>query len=596
MKYALVSAHHFREEIEKPEGELVISGLYQWGHVFEKFGAGGEYLYIPELQGYQIEEYDIVHVNMTQNNQTIISEIRDRIGWNTKTVIVCNVDICSELWQSAYGRLPLGLLREIDKADVLFNVEPKGADILSMSLGRDVPVIPHPVDVEGIRAKHLNYARNGGLAVIQHRYNGGNWLLPYLSTRDLDITRWLFGWTSGDVGDRPDLLYNRVLERVEFDSMMEILSQFSIGMDLFTYSAYGRFPVECGALGIPCITSDRIAAGPLVHPSLVVDPLDARGVRCLVLRLLTDIDFWEKCAQEAFGGAGEYSLERSYEKMTAAVSGGGDVRREERKRSGPPLVLSDPLSAPDWEFDSRFREAPEANKVAGLFGGRWEPPHRLQDRSDGAMKWCLAHGYGSCYLLNGKVFLPPVSDLARHVLAKIPEPLKIEPVLDAGCFQGILALTMAHECGFRNMTGLDASEAAIARAEKNLARMKPHFSEDVQVRFDLGDVEDPPYARESFGVVVCMETLEHVRNPKKAAKKLMALVKAGGRLILTVPDRNLVDSPYHINYFYLREDENREFPLSHRKYELETMLRKIGGSFEVETVGPYLVAVVTKQK
>ncbi len=28
---------------------------------------------------------------------------------------------------------------------------------------------------------------NGAFAVIYHRYNGGEWLMPYLAVRDLDL-------------------------------------------------------------------------------------------------------------------------------------------------------------------------------------------------------------------------------------------------------------------------------------------------------------------------------------------------------------------------------------------------------------------------
>ena len=229
MKYCLISAHHFRSETEKSEEELVISGLYQWGQAFKQYDEGGHYVYIPDLQGYQIEEFDLIHLNMTVNNQTILSEIRDKIGYSSPSKLICNVDISPEMWQGAYGRLPLQLLREIDKADMLFSVEPMGADILSSCLSREVFVIPHPVPVERIREQYLRYDRNGALAVIYHRYQGGEWLLPYLAARGLDLQKWLLGWIGNDEGEKPDLLYNEVVPRLDFNHMMNNLAVFSVG-------------------------------------------------------------------------------------------------------------------------------------------------------------------------------------------------------------------------------------------------------------------------------------------------------------------------------------------------------------------------------
>lgn len=594
MKYALISAHHFRSETEKPEQELVISGLYQWGQAFKQYDEGGDYLYIPDLQGYEIEQFDLIHLNMTVNNQTILSEIRDRIGWSSPSKLVCNVDISPEMWQSAYGRLPLGLLREIDKADMLFSVEPVGADILSMSLARPVHVIPHPVPVERIRADYMRYDRNGALAVIFHRYTGGNWLVPYLALRGLDLPKWLLGWVGGDVGDKPDLLYNEVISRLEFDAMMEMLSKFSMGMDLFQYYAYGRFPVECGALGIPCVTSDRIAAAGVVHPSLGVNPMDARKVRDLVIHLLSDIAFWEKCANEAWQGAEEYSLERSHERMVAAVEGEDVARRrlQYQQRSLSAELLPKAQAPPPWEFDSAFRR--NGRKRALMGKSRWTPPGQIARKTDEAMRWCLAHGYSSCYRLNGKVYLPPLGELSQHVLTKIPEGVKGGKILEAGCFQGILGITLAFSHGYSDVTGLDISEAGVERANRNLECMRPYISEATKIQFDVGDVEDPPYAAGSFDVVICMETLEHAVRPERAMKKLGALVKGGGRLIVTVPDRNLVESPYHINYFFLEADPELPFELPERRHNLEKLMRTVGGDLEVETFGGYLVAALVK--
>jgi glycosyltransferase involved in cell wall biosynthesis len=183
--------------------------------------------------------------------------------------------------------------------------------------------------------------------VIYHRYDGrGNWLMPYMAVRDLELRRILLGWV-GDVSDQPLLLYNDVIGRVEFDEILPIVGQMSVCCDPFPYCAYGRFPIECAALGVPCITSDRVATGSILYPTCTVDPYDVRGIRARVIRLFSDIEFWEATAAYAYEHATFYNLEQSRHRFLTAL--------EEHRLSvdGGPLRCADP--APPWIVETILR-------------------------------------------------------------------------------------------------------------------------------------------------------------------------------------------------------------------------------------------------
>lgn len=49
----------------------------------------------------------------------------------------------------------------------------------------------------------------------------------------------------------------------------------------------------------------------------------------------------------------------------------------------------------------------------------------------------------------------------------------------------------------------------------------------------VGDIHDLPFGGGEFDVVLCVEVLEHVRDPKKAAQEMQRVLKKGGTLILT---------------------------------------------------------------
>lgn len=56
------------------------------------------------------------------------------------------------------------------------------------------------------------------------------------------------------------------------------------------------------------------------------------------------------------------------------------------------------------------------------------------------------------------------------------------------------------------------------------------------VRFDLNKSSELPYPKESFNVVTCQETIEHIEDPWDLFRKVREVLKPGGYLILTTPN------------------------------------------------------------
>ena len=49
------------------------------------------------------------------------------------------------------------------------------------------------------------------------------------------------------------------------------------------------------------------------------------------------------------------------------------------------------------------------------------------------------------------------------------------------------------------------------------------------------DVESLPFENNSIDAIICLEVLEHVKNPFKAAEEIKRVLRPGGRLLLTTP-------------------------------------------------------------
>lgn len=99
-----------------------------------------------------------------------------------------------------------------------------------------------------------------------------------------------------------------------------------------------------------------------------------------------------------------------------------------------------------------------------------------------------------------------------------PAALKTLSVLDAGCGNG--QLTNALGAYADRVVGFDMSTSV------DIAEMKRTAD---NVRFAHGDLENPPFDKESFDVVYCSGVLHHNPDTKAVFMAVADLVKPGGR-------------------------------------------------------------------
>ena len=96
-------------------------------------------------------------------------------------------------------------------------------------------------------------------------------------------------------------------------------------------------------------------------------------------------------------------------------------------------------------------------------------------------------------------------------------------VLDIGTSTGT-NLRMLRNLGFTEVTGLDRSPEAIRFCSaKGLGEVL------------LGDICDLPFRDATFNLVLATDIVEHVDDDLQAMKEIRRVLKANGRLLLTVP-------------------------------------------------------------
>jgi ubiquinone/menaquinone biosynthesis C-methylase UbiE len=94
-------------------------------------------------------------------------------------------------------------------------------------------------------------------------------------------------------------------------------------------------------------------------------------------------------------------------------------------------------------------------------------------------------------------------------------------VLDMGCGSGAITADIAQRTSGK-VVGIDFSEHLIELAQQNYAHL-PNLS------FEVADINDY-VSSEKFDLVIAARTLQWVNNPAEVVKKLLGLLKKGGKI------------------------------------------------------------------
>jgi ubiquinone/menaquinone biosynthesis C-methylase UbiE len=140
-----------------------------------------------------------------------------------------------------------------------------------------------------------------------------------------------------------------------------------------------------------------------------------------------------------------------------------------------------------------------------------------------------------------------VEHLHRYAIAR--EYVRDKIVLDLACGEGYGAALLAQVA--KSVTGVDLDNATILKA-----RLKYKVA---NLQFVIGKAESIPIEDGLFDVVTCFETLEHSAHHQQIIGELKRMLKPGGLLILSTPEKkNYSDltgykNPYHIAELYETE-------------------------------------------
>lgn len=126
--------------------------------------------------------------------------------------------------------------------------------------------------------------------------------------------------------------------------------------------------------------------------------------------------------------------------------------------------------------------------------------------------------------LNHKISSQKEKLLWLQVLKKYCPSSQEIKVLDIGCGTGFLSLLLG-EMGIQT-TGLDLSSAMLEKAKENANH------NNLSINFVEGDAEIPPFADNSFDIIVVRHLLWTLQNPNQAVQKWFQVLKPGGSVLI----------------------------------------------------------------
>jgi len=309
IKYVLVTGYIHLQLLEE---ELARTGLYQWVNVFK-----GDVKYPRDILDYN--KFDIVQINMSTQDIHLVNDIRESLLKDNKnTKIVLNNDYTTEMWDKSFES-PNTIGREIRNADMIFGTEYYQTTAISEISGRRCYIIPHPADIG--RLKNLpKIPKKNIISTIWRRYDKHAYI-PSLSVRDHGLTTQLIGV---DKNLDPKIwltttLYDYVYAGTNFFDFTNQLRESYIVYDPFTYHSYNRSVVDCAAMGVAVVGSNRTQSVNVCYPYTKVDPYDVTGARRLIDKLINDKEFYDKVVSYALERSEVYNHANSKEKYLTAL-------------------------------------------------------------------------------------------------------------------------------------------------------------------------------------------------------------------------------------------------------------------------------------
>ena len=261
------------------------------------------------------DSYDVVHLNLCTNDLRIAVEVAPRLK-NSSTLLVANVDYAVEMWDAMFPDKRL-FFRALGSVDEVFAVEPFQKQILELIMGREIPLIPHPVDTKRLKEKALPKGNRASLVFIMyHRYDMHK-MIPAVVTRVVENHEPLIiGITNEQL---PKELFPLSGGMLEYFTYLRILRMCNLAFEFYTVHSVSRFASECSCLRIPLVSTSNSYFATQLFPRTTFHETQLKKMAITLNKLATDEEFWYQVVGYAYNKVEEYGWKKSRDRFNRMV-------------------------------------------------------------------------------------------------------------------------------------------------------------------------------------------------------------------------------------------------------------------------------------
>jgi len=183
-------------------------------------------------------------------------------------------------------------------------------------------------------------------------------------------------------------------------------------------------------------------------------------------------------------------------------------------------------------------------------------------------------------LLEGKLTFDPSNNEIRSMVLKMFDNLNEGTILDIGIGPNPLTDIELSTRGY-SIIGMDISYPFIMAARKILNQ------DGLRIPLAVSEATDLPFSEGVFDLCLCSEVIEHLEEPAILLKEINRVLKRGGKLILTTPNRmrlcQAIMRVKQIMLFQPQDKENSPFPNCHvKEYTYYEILKLCAIFFKIQ--------------
>lgn len=117
-----------------------------------------------------------------------------------------------------------------------------------------------------------------------------------------------------------------------------------------------------------------------------------------------------------------------------------------------------------------------------------------------------------------------------------------EKLLEIGCGRGFYLKTLKTVWPELKITGVDINQSYLEQAKDFIGnleeKLKDNLKESLKIELKIADATDLPFKDKTFDRIIATEILEHIPDDQKAISEMYRVLKPGGIVMVTVPNKN----------------------------------------------------------